>query len=437
MDADASPWTQAIVPYTPVTEVVVRDAQPDGRWAALRSSFASPTPGRTLNQVYCSVGGAVERRTNRLAYRMGLGPHVPAEKIKSAFGDGEQRCLQLCAMRDEVPASLERECSRLIKYTLPAKAATTQLQAWKSVVELATLFPGLRSVFLHSKRIADVPPTLDGISALWDRSGGGGGIRVGDEIEWSFWKTLAATCLSDTSISAVVEQSTVPQLTHCELEDGGLSVIERLLVALDCRESEFSDSLCVRYLGGVLSLPGFWLDSGRAHGEVAKKLCLAAIRVLKDIGADLIQPPVPVPDDTSSPFDYEGTDLLIDTLLHGISCHFTIAEDLWHIQPWFSSFAEVVQLLRGPTSEELLPNSWTRATSERFNMLIPALYRDVEMNIRVEPATNVLREQARRALAERNIRGKEASNLLYWNVGGKILYWPTPRAQSENKGVVR
>lgn len=44
----------------------------------------------------------------------------------------------------------------------------------------------------------------------------------------------------------------------------------------------------MRYVGGILDLPGFWLDIRRAHADVANKLCCELVRVLKDIGVDIL-----------------------------------------------------------------------------------------------------------------------------------------------------
>jgi hypothetical protein len=68
--------------------------------------------------------------------------------------------------------------------------------------------------------------STDTILALWDRPTG-----PPDE-EWKYWQTFADICLSDTSISAILEESSVRQLTSCG--EGGLSVIERLLVEHEC-----------------------------------------------------------------------------------------------------------------------------------------------------------------------------------------------------------
>jgi hypothetical protein len=68
----------------------------------------------------------------------------------------------------------------------------------------------------------------DHIAALWDRPNGF------LDSKWSFWRTLAATCLSETSIAVIVEQTPVPQLANCAEDSAGLSVIERLLIARGC-----------------------------------------------------------------------------------------------------------------------------------------------------------------------------------------------------------
>jgi hypothetical protein len=66
---------------------------------------------------------------------------------------------------------------------------------------------------------------LDTISVLWDRPGGP------PDKEWTFWQTLAATCLADTMISALTEKSLLLNLVVCH--DEGLSRIEQLLVEHD------------------------------------------------------------------------------------------------------------------------------------------------------------------------------------------------------------
>jgi hypothetical protein len=65
--------------------------------------------------------------------------------------------------------------------------------------------------------------------------------------------------------------------------------------------------------------------------------------VLKDIGVDI--PALGLIEE--APVDYDGVDLLATTLLGGLSTWFgkLHCKD-WANQPWYESFAQVLQLLR-------------------------------------------------------------------------------------------
>ncbi|KAF8182780.1 hypothetical protein K438DRAFT_1975421 [Mycena galopus ATCC 62051] len=221
--------SNALIPWNPAASTAIatipENSRPEGgRWALVLNALLSPSPGRTLDRVYTALGKTLETQANRTAHAFGLGPHVIACKIKTYFGNGEDRVRQLEFLRSAIPTKLEKKCLKLIKYTLPAEAANTQCQAFKEVVDLITMFPGLGVLFLHSKPLAN-STTLEAISALWDGSTG-----TPDQ-EWTFWQTLAATCLTDTLISAVLEESSVADLGKCYSE--GLGVIERLLIQHD------------------------------------------------------------------------------------------------------------------------------------------------------------------------------------------------------------
>jgi hypothetical protein len=82
-------------------------------------SALSPSPGRTLDRVYTSLGRVLEKQANRAAFALGLGPHAVAQKIKSCFGEGEERACQLELLRISAPAKLEKRCLKLMKYSLP------------------------------------------------------------------------------------------------------------------------------------------------------------------------------------------------------------------------------------------------------------------------------------------------------------------------------
>ncbi|KAJ7501547.1 P-loop containing nucleoside triphosphate hydrolase protein [Mycena galericulata] len=128
---------------------------------------------------------------------------------------------------------------------------------------------------------------------------------------------------------------------------------------------------------------------GSVHTDVGRKLCAAMVRVLKDISIDIL-PSEEFPR-SEAPFDYEGVDLLAEAILVGISSWFTeINPTQWALQPWYVYLREVVYLLRGPISAALLPNSFSRATSNSFEKDIPTIYREVELDVRVETSTKTV-----------------------------------------------
>jgi hypothetical protein len=105
------------------------------------------------------------------------------------------------------------------------ESADTQCRAFKDIMEIVTLFPGLRARCLHEKYI-EGNTTMEAISALWSRADGA------PDDKWTFWQMVAATCLADTTLSTILEDSAISLLTTCDA--GGLGVIERLLVEYDC-----------------------------------------------------------------------------------------------------------------------------------------------------------------------------------------------------------
>ncbi|KAF8149773.1 hypothetical protein K438DRAFT_443152 [Mycena galopus ATCC 62051] len=371
-------FSNALIPWDPDANTAVatipENARPEGgRWALILNALLSPSPGRTLDRVYTSIGKVMETQANRTAHTLGLGPHVIAGKIKSYFGDGEERVRQLELLRTIIPTKLEKKCLKLMKYTLPTEAANTQSQAFKEIVDLVTIYPGLRVLFVQTKPLASAT-SLDAISALWDRSTGA------PDKEWIFWRSLTATCLTDSLISAVLEKSLVTDLGKCH--DEGLGVIERLLIEHCCASSEYSSALCVRYLAGVLDLPRFWLTMGTVHAHVTDKLCHRLGQVLNDIGVDI--PALGPRDDSETPFDYDGLDILTVTLLHGISSWFTkIQQKDWSVQPWYESFAKVLRLLRAPRGADLLPHSHNYA-SNAFDTIVPTTYHGSELHVMVD-----------------------------------------------------
>ncbi|KAJ6456052.1 hypothetical protein C8R45DRAFT_1111057 [Mycena sanguinolenta] len=368
----------AVIPWNAeVNKAVAKideNSRPEGgKWALFLKAIRSPTSGRTVDQVYTSLGKAVEKQANHAAYVFGLGPQVVAQKIKVYFGNGDEIVQRLELLATSIPPKLEKRCLKLMKYALPTESANVQCQAFKNIVHLVTSFPGLRVVLLRTKFL-NGSPSLDTVSQLWDCSSGGS-----DE-DWEFWKKLAATCLTESTISTVVEGSPVSDLSNCQQE--ALSVVEQLMVQHDCSDSQYSSALCLRYLGGILCFPPFWQDMAETRCYVVNKLCSKLIKILKDIGVDILAlGPI---EESEPPFDYEGVDLLATNLLTGVLSWFNkLDQNDWAKQLWYESFKEVLQLLQRPRASELLPHSFAYATNS-FKEQLPTAFKDAELELVVD-----------------------------------------------------
>ncbi|KAJ7708328.1 hypothetical protein B0H17DRAFT_1032215 [Mycena rosella] len=164
---------------------------------------------------------------------------------------------------------------------------------------------------------------------------------------WLFWRHFAAAALGDGDMAAVVEQCSTRDLVSVSPPHGGLSVIERLLVAYDSvANSHSSSALAIRYLGGILELPSFWSDTGDATDRIIEKICSKVLVILQDLGLD--SPREDEAQVNPSIFDYSGVDLLADTLVEGIQRwggHRRTQDEIMH-KIWYPSFSAFVQLLR-------------------------------------------------------------------------------------------
>jgi hypothetical protein len=67
-------------------------------------------------------------------------------------------------------------------------------------------------------------------------------------------------------------------------------------------------------------------------------------RVLKDIGVDILA--LGPAEESEQPFDYQGVDFLVTTILTGLLSWCKLDLEDWPMQPWFDSFREFLQLLR-------------------------------------------------------------------------------------------
>ncbi|KAJ7498869.1 hypothetical protein FB451DRAFT_1203270 [Mycena latifolia] len=333
----------------------------------LHSNAAFTGPGRTLHELYSTLGGTAEKHANRAAHNLGLGPVAVSERIGLFFGDGSERETALLQLKADGPArKLEKDCVRLMKYALPTESANTQLESFKNIVALTTRYPGVRHLFLRCEYLEGVEILEKDIACAWDRSDDACGPH------WHFHRNFASACVADQDIATMVEDVSPPNLGSVANRPEGLSVIERLLVASDCDgNSTHSQAIAVRYLGGILALPSFWLQTGTMYRAVVQKLLDRTALLLKDLGVDSEG----LESSSDVPSDVEGVDLLCEALLTGMQAWFPErASPATTREFWYPSLSSVLQLLRQPKSEELLPKSWAIATAEKLRVLVPSQY---------------------------------------------------------------
>jgi hypothetical protein len=107
---------------------------------------------------------------------------------------------------------------------------------------------------------------------------------------------------------------------------------------------DFSSHIAVRYLGGILECPSFWVQCGAIFEAIVKKLMIRAAAVLKDLGVDCTNDI----DSLESTADVEGIDILCESILAGVQDLKTqdCSGPDFRSQYWYPGFSEIVQLLR-------------------------------------------------------------------------------------------
>ncbi|KAJ6605397.1 hypothetical protein DFH09DRAFT_1353851 [Mycena vulgaris] len=335
-------------------------------------SWSPRGPGKTLHEIYSTLAVSAAKHANRTAHTLGLGPEAVAQRINTFFGDGYERESQLNLFGDHRARKVEKDCLKLVEYTLPSESAHTQLQAFRAVVSITTRYPGLRRLLIGSKHIQLIEPSERAILSLWDRPDGSGP-------QWIFYRNFASACIADGDISAIIQDFPTSNLVVGDSPEEGLSVIERLLVAADSDgHSPFSTLIAIRYLGGILELPSFWVQTGRAYEAVIKKILATFAMILKDLGVESL-------DDFDSAeilgSDLEGIEILSEAILAGLHSWTQVKPSTgFPSQYWYSAAWQVFQLLRQPRVEHLLPQSWARATTETCYEIFPLQVTPHEMD---------------------------------------------------------
>ncbi|KAJ7926166.1 hypothetical protein B0H13DRAFT_2265946 [Mycena leptocephala] len=251
----------------PGMSLVLSPGTPDLRLARPSSQYEcvpfSPQrgPGSTLHRFYSAGGQFLEENANRMAYKLGMGPHAVCQRIQAFFGDGPEREAKLDELKHgEIPL-VKKWCLRLMKYVLPTTSA------------------------------------------------------------------------------------------------------ELLPLILSSGASPFSSLISVRYLGGILELPSFWSQTGTMFESVVQKILLRTTVILRDLGVDSRE------EIETLSFDTEAIDILCAAVLAGIEGWLVgrQADDV-SAEYWYQEFRQAAQ-------EEILPYSWTRATTGLLKAMIPNVYR--------------------------------------------------------------
>ncbi|KAJ6580902.1 hypothetical protein B0H19DRAFT_488088 [Mycena capillaripes] len=178
----------------------------------VRGSLSDPAPGRTLHQAYLHIGHLVGTQANRAAHRFGRGPFATADRIAELFGTGQQREAKLNELQAGGCPLLAKECFKLMKYALPCETARTQVETFKCIVAIATRYHGTRALFLKSKHLRPAGNTAALICAVW-----------------------VLACLSEKDTCSILGNLSPGCLGCLGTGNGNLSVIERLLIASECR----------------------------------------------------------------------------------------------------------------------------------------------------------------------------------------------------------
>ncbi|KAJ7686899.1 hypothetical protein B0H17DRAFT_1136568 [Mycena rosella] len=198
--------TLALEPLNSARSLTIRTHR-----ALIHGSLSDPATGRTLNQVYSRIGQALGTQANRAAHCCGMGPRAVFQHIEAFFRSGTEWMDKL----------QELESNR-------RETAETQMEAFKTIVTIATRYPGTRSLLLNAKDLTCIGRNLRAIGTIWAHT---------DECHspgWDFHCNFAAACLSDEDISSILAETSTRALGCAPDDSGGITVIERLLVASEC-----------------------------------------------------------------------------------------------------------------------------------------------------------------------------------------------------------
>ncbi|KAJ6628427.1 hypothetical protein B0H10DRAFT_1940596 [Mycena sp. CBHHK59/15] len=109
----------AVTSSLALTTVTKTPLAPHAKGILLQNHWSAAGPGRTLNEIYSTLGCSAEKYANRAAHGLGLGPNAVAQRIQTFFGDGYHRELKLKELRDNEFPKLEKDSLKLVDHALP------------------------------------------------------------------------------------------------------------------------------------------------------------------------------------------------------------------------------------------------------------------------------------------------------------------------------
>ncbi|KDR66881.1 hypothetical protein GALMADRAFT_1135259 [Galerina marginata CBS 339.88] len=361
-------------------------------------------PGRILDEAFLLAGKSLGNAVNHLAHRLGSGPIATTKRIQTALGSQPNKILDaLDRLNHYLNGSsgvdtqnvhiLTTGFEKLMEYALPKETFSSQLQALNSIVMLATRYPGLRRLFAQS---CHTPLTQKSLFASWRRIGE----SCDSNPQFVFYQKFAAFCLIDNHLVREVEDTLPSQL-------GGVgainNAIETLLARID--GSDLESRAALRYLGGILELPVYWIDRSSPHTRVASK---AIFERARDILLDL-DLGTAIENDSAPPvvMESEAIDIFAHAILGGLEIwvgSHPVGPDSdnpsWESACWFSAGETFIKLLRMPRARKLLPLSSQRTQTDEVRKIYPV----------AENTTEVL---VFRAMVDKSTEGSSKLNAPY------------------------
>ncbi|KAJ7809547.1 hypothetical protein B0H14DRAFT_1498044 [Mycena olivaceomarginata] len=221
-------------------------------------------------------------------------PTASKSFIDDFFGHNDTRETALDDLYEDQDCSssrfkaLQHHLDRLLKLARPkSNTIDSQLMVFKILATVITRYPGVRRRLQTHKDLKKASVRDPSLTSLWNRPDQ----SCGDE--WNFDREFAIFCISDSSLTKLLEAEPPAMLSRVDL-GGTLNKvpIEDLMGHSKAGPDFQPFRICaIRYLGGLLELPGFWrrcppptgsAPERKRFSEVLCTLCDTILLLLED-----------------------------------------------------------------------------------------------------------------------------------------------------------